>query len=193
MNDALSLYAARLREWNPKINLVGPETLARLETRHFKDCLQLTQYLSKSSTLKILDLGSGAGLPGLVLALACPQHQITLVESDSRKCAFLYTIIQELKINNAQIAQTRLEKFSSPTLYQVITARAFAPLPKILILSQKLLAPQGSWLLLKGKAVDDEIRACETLFPVTISRWRSMIQEPEDEQGWVINIKIKDI
>jgi 16S rRNA (guanine527-N7)-methyltransferase len=188
MQAALTQYAQRLREWNQRINLVGPETLKHLERRHLADCLQLISYLPTEKSLKIMDLGTGAGLPGLVLAIACPQHQLTLVESDSRKCAFLHTVIQDLGLTNTTVLNQRLETLSATPTYQVITARAFAPLSKILPLSRGFLAPEGHWLLLKGVAVDEELRGCETLFPMTTTRWQSKVADDGGTHGWVLKI-----
>lgn len=188
MQAALTHYAQRLREWNQRINLVGPETLQGLEHRHLADCLQLIEHLPTNKPLKILDLGTGAGLPGLILAIVCPQHTITMVESDSRKCAFLLTMIQELGLTNALVKNQRLETLPVKSDYDIVTARAFAPLNKILQLSHGFLAPEGCWLLLKGVALDEELRGCETLFPMTVDRWRSMIPNERGDHGWVVQI-----
>lgn len=188
MQAALTHYAQRLREWNQRINLVGPETLQELEQRHVADCLQLIDHLPTGKHLNIMDLGTGAGLPGLILAIACPQHTITLVESDSRKCAFLLTMVQELELTNVLVKNQRLETIAAKPNYDVITARAFAPLAKILQQSQGFLVPEGCWLLLKGVAVDEELRTCETLFPMTVARWRSKIPNERGDHGWVVQI-----
>lgn len=188
MQAALTQYAQRLREWNQRINLVGPETLNHLEQRHLADCLQLVEYLPAEKSLNIMDLGTGAGLPGILLAIACPQHQFTLVESDSRKCAFLRTVIHDLALTNTTVLNQRLEALNPTPMYQVITARAFAPLAKILPLSREFLAPNGHWLLLKGVAVDEELRTCETLFPMTTARWQSKVADEGGAYGWVLKI-----
>jgi 16S rRNA (guanine527-N7)-methyltransferase len=192
MSEGLKFYAARLREWNIRINLVSPETLKDLESRHLADCCQLLAHLP-TNPQNILDLGTGAGLPGLVLAIEAPQHQLTLLESDSRKCAFLRTIIQELNLKNTQVLNQRLEMLPPHPAYTVITARAFAPLTRLLPQSRPLLAPTGRWLLLKGEAVDEELRACETLFPMTTQRWPSKVPSRSGQQGWILEIGPKTI
>jgi 16S rRNA (guanine527-N7)-methyltransferase len=193
----LATYATLLRQWNPTINLVAPSTLAELEERHITDSAQLADYLPKDPR-RVLDVGTGAGLPGLVLAIVAPQHTYTLVESDARKCAFLHTAKHELALPHVSIHNLRIENLATaPTPlgtpshlggYDIVTARAFAPLPKLLALTQPYLAPQGSWWLLKGQAVDEELRACETTFPMTIQRHPSKVSSPTSESGWVINL-----
>lgn len=187
-SEGLKHYAARLREWNTKINLVSPDTLKDLEQRHWLDCAQLIDYLPTES-VNILDLGTGAGLPGLVLAILAPQHRYTLVESDSRKCAFLHTIVQDLKLPQVEICNQRVESLNRHHQYDVITARAFAPLEKILTMSEPFLKPEGCWLLLKGAAVDEELRTCETLFPMTVEQTSSRVLSSKGETGWVLKIK----
>lgn len=188
MTDPFITYAQRLREWNQKINLVSPETISQLESRHIQDCQQLIPHLPKAPT-RILDLGSGAGLPGLILAIGAPQHHITMVESDSRKCAFLQTVIQDLGLTNTRVMNLRLEALPPHENYQIITARAFAPLPRLLTLSRPFLAVDGRWLLLKGEAVDEELRSCETLFPMTTQRWPSIVSSSSGQRGWVLEIR----
>jgi 16S rRNA (guanine527-N7)-methyltransferase len=186
----LAQYAALLRQWNPRINLVAPATLNTLESRHWEDCAQLIQYLPEAPT-HILDVGSGAGLPGLVVAALTPQHAVALCESDQRKAAFLHTAVQTLALKNVAVYACRVEQLTSQPGFvapALITARAFAPADKILKLTAPLLAPGGQWLLLKGQAVDVELRTCETLFPMTITRHPSTVPDKDGRVGWVVRI-----
>lgn len=190
----LTRYAQLLRQWNNKINLVSPTTLKELETRHIADCAQLCEDIEKIQnhnqhpTLSIADVGSGAGLPGLVLAILNPQHTFTLIESDSRKAAFLITGVQELGLTNTRVLNQRVEAVQLQPKAHVVTARAFAPLPRLLLQTQHLLAPGGCWLLLKGEAVDAELKGCETLFPVTVERRPSKIAANGREAGVVLTL-----
>lgn len=185
--QSLKPYAALLREWTKKINLVSPDTLETLEERHFKDCAQLLSFLPLEPTT-ILDVGSGAGLPGLVLAILAPHHTFTLAESDTRKAAFLLTVVQSLGLKNVKVWAKRVEDIPTSETFTIITARAFAPLERLLPQTRPYLAPKGRWLLLKGEAIDAELRACETMFPMTVVRTPSIVPSKQGNHGWVIEI-----
>jgi 16S rRNA (guanine527-N7)-methyltransferase len=187
---ALTPYATLLRQWNSKINLVSPYTLEQLETRHLADSAQLLDYLPLSP-MHIADVGTGAGLPGLVLAILAPQHTFSLIESDTRKAAFLITVVQQLGLKNVQVLNQRVENISLTIPADIVTARAFAPLERLLPETQHLLAPKGYWLLLKGEALDVELRVCETLFPMTTERFPSKVISSDGACGWVIKITLK--
>lgn len=183
----LSTYASLLRQWNARINLVAPGTLDVLETRHIADCEQLKADMPEHP-VSILDVGSGAGLPGLVLAIEAPQHRYTLCESDQRKAAFLMTAVQALGLKNVTVKPCRVEQLETSELFAVITCRAFAPLPRLLPQTRHLLAADGCWLLLKGEAVDEELKACETLMPLAIQRRPSRVQGKGGARGWVLKL-----
>ncbi|PZP39679.1 MAG: 16S rRNA (guanine(527)-N(7))-methyltransferase RsmG [Pseudomonas fluorescens] len=179
-------YAGLLRQWNPKINLVAPGTLASLEERHLLDCAQLAPHLPLNAGANILDVGSGAGLPGLVLAILAPQHRFTLAERDQRKAAFLHTAIFSLGLTNVKVHAADVTTLQNQ--YDVITSRAWADMKAILTLTSPLLTEQGAWLLLKGKALDVELEACETLFHLTIARTPSIVLSIDGEHGWIIKL-----
>ncbi len=185
--EQLQAYAALLRQWNPKINLVAPSTLATLEERHLADSAQLVPYLPSQQGLNILDVGSGAGLPGLVMAILCPQHRFTLAERDQRKAAFLHTATYSLGLTNVKVHAADVMRLDNQ--YDIITARAWADLQGILTLTSPLLAEQGAWLLLKGKAVDTELRACETMFHLTAEKYPSKVSSIDGGQGWVVHLQ----
>ncbi len=179
-------YAALLRQWNPKINLVSPTTLPHLEERHLLDCAQLAPHLPANGPLEILDVGSGAGLPGLVLAILAPQHRFTLAERDQRKAAFLHTAIHSMGLANVKVHAADVKVLQNQ--FDIITSRAWASLSDILSLTAPLLTEQGAWLLLKGKALDAELRACETLFHLTTERAPSIVPSIDGEHGWILKL-----
>jgi 16S rRNA (guanine527-N7)-methyltransferase len=192
-NPSLQRYAQLLKEWNPVINLVSPNTLTELESRHFADSAQLIEDLPSQPT-HIADVGTGAGFPGLVLAILCPQHCFTLIESDSRKAAFILTVTQTLGLKNVDIKNQRVEEITLNPLANIVTARAFAPLERLLPQTRHLLAKEGVWLLLKGEAIDAELKACETLFPMTVSLKPSKLHAMQDinnqPRGVVVKIQL---
>ena len=129
--QSLECYRALLEKWQSAINLISPATLAAAKTRHFDDSLQLLSLIPPSAQT-LYDLGSGAGFPGLVLALARPDMAVTLVESDLKKCSFLSTVSRETGIG-ATIANERIEAATKTRpAPDVITARALAALPSLL-------------------------------------------------------------
>ncbi|HNY25179.1 MAG TPA: 16S rRNA (guanine(527)-N(7))-methyltransferase RsmG [Alphaproteobacteria bacterium] len=147
-------YADLLREWSKRMNLVAPSTLTDIENRHFKDSEQLASVLSKD--VSIIDLGSGAGFPGVVLAIL--GWNVTCIESVGKKANFLNALKQELDLPNLTVFNGRVEDFiknaknTGNTL--VFTARAFAPLIKIM----DYVRPVKSRLfLLKGREIESEI------------------------------------
>lgn len=179
-------YAALLRQWNPKINLVAPSTLTQLEDRHILDSAQLLPHLPAGEALDVLDVGSGAGLPGLILAILAPQHRFTLAERDQRKCAFLHMAAYTLGLSNVTVHAADVTKLQNQ--YDVVTCRAWADMQAIFTLTSPLLKEQGAWLLLKGKALDAELKACETMFHLTEERFASKVSDIDGGRGWVIRL-----
>jgi 16S rRNA (guanine527-N7)-methyltransferase len=151
--ERLTLYAALLRKWQAAINLVSPATLAAAEERHFQDSMQLYPLLPKSP-IRLVDLGSGAGFPGLVLAIM-GAPDVHLVESDGRKCAFLREVARATE-TPVTIHARRIEEI--PGLgAAVVTARALAPLSALLEMAVPHLAAGGTALFLKGQQANNEI------------------------------------
>lgn len=151
--ERLSAYLAVLRRWQQRINLVGDSTLADPWRRHVLDSAQLAPLLPPGRP-RVIDLGSGAGFPGLVLAILTPAR-VLLVESDARKCAFLFEAARVTGVS-VDIANARIESLP-PAAYDVVSARALAPLRKLLDYAGKLLAPNGSCLFLEGRTWRDEL------------------------------------
>jgi 16S rRNA (guanine527-N7)-methyltransferase len=147
-------YAEILREWSQRMNLVAPSTLADIETRHFADSAQLADVLPHD--VNIIDMGSGAGFPGIVLAIL--GWNVTCIESIGKKVSFLNAIKDELNLNNLTIYHGRVEDFirQMPANCSnfVFTARAFAPLTKILDYTKK---KNCRLFLLKGREIESEI------------------------------------
>lgn len=179
-------YAQMLRQWNLKINLVSPTTLPDLEKRHVVDSAQLVSYLPSQEGLEVLDVGSGAGLPGLIMATLAPQHRFTLAERDQRKCAFLHMAAYTLGLKNVKVYAADVTKLENQ--YDIVTCRAWADMQAIFTLTSPLLKEQGTWLLLKGKALDEELKACETMFHLTEERFPSRVSDIDGGRGWVVKL-----
>lgn len=166
----LVAHAALLEKWQARINLVGPATLGEMWQRHFLDSAQLRDHIPDGVTT-LADLGSGAGFPGLVLAMLRPDIAVQLLESDQRKCAFLATVAREagvaVKIHNRRIEQL-------PHLgADLITARALAPLERLLALAVPHLAPGGQCLFLKGQNIDVELTEATKCWKFEAETWPS--------------------
>lgn len=147
-------YASLLREWSGRMNLVAPSTLGDLETRHFADSAQLADVLP--SDVDVVDLGSGAGFPGVVLAIL--GWRVTCIESIGKKVSFLNAVKDALKLDNLTIYHGRVEDFvrqlPAKTPNIVFTARAFASLTKIM---DYVASTKCRLFLLKGREIETEI------------------------------------
>jgi len=150
----LAAYGDLLLRWNTRINLISGETVADIDQRHIADCAQLQPRLPLTGP--IADIGSGAGLPGLVLAILQPEREIHLVESDKRKAAFLVEASAQLKLPMIRVHACRAENATLPPL-SAITARALAPLATLLPYADKCLAPGGVAVFPKGKTAEKEL------------------------------------
>ena len=150
----LAAYRDLLLRWNTRINLISAETANEIDLRHIADCAQLQPLLPQDGP--IADLGSGAGLPGLVLAILEPEREIHLVESDKRKAAFLIEASAQLKLPLVRVHVCRAENAKLPPL-SAITARALAPLMVLLPYAVDFLAPSGVAVFPKGKTAEKEL------------------------------------
>ena len=152
----LDLLAAMLREENGRQNLISANSTDQLWQRHMADSLQLLAHVPRE-TGAWLDLGTGAGFPGLAIALARPEISMILVESRKRRTDWLGSAIDAAGLANCTIAAKRLELVESFPA-QVISARAFAPLERLLRLSARFSTPDTVWLLPKGQAAGKELQ-----------------------------------
>jgi 16S rRNA (guanine(527)-N(7))-methyltransferase RsmG len=166
---ALDAYAALLARWNERINLVSPRDLPRLWDRHIDDAAQLVP-LIPPGTRRIADLGSGAGLPGLILALLSGV-ETHLVERDQRKAAFLR---EAARITAAPATVQAADAATLPPLAaDLVTARALAPLPVLLPLAARHLAPGGACLFPKGASASAELTAAAEGWTMQVERFPS--------------------
>lgn len=162
----LETLVALLVKWQARINLVGRGTLADVWRRHVLDSAQLAPLLPPTAKT-VVDLGSGAGFPGLVLAIMGVSG-IHLVESDGRKCAFLQEVA---RATETAVTIHRLRVEATPDLVaDAITARALAPLPKLLDLAEKFLAPHTICVFPKGRQAEEELTESRKSWMMTVSR-----------------------
>lgn len=163
--NRLAGYLQLLERWNLRINLVSPKTITEAWSRHIADSAQLWALSPKVG--KWVDLGSGAGFPGLVIAIlaaeATPEVEVTLIESDQRKAAFLATVSRSLGVP-VTILDVRIER-APPQAAAILSARALAPLESLLGMTEKHRDPAGVALFLKGETVHTELATAS-------KRWR---------------------
>lgn len=169
--ERLAELAALIRAWNPRVNLVSPRDLPRLEQRHLQDSLQLADLVPPGPT-PLMDLGSGGGLPGLVLAIALCRP-IHLVEADRRKAAFLATAAAALGLRHVTVHPERIESLRPAVLPGVITARALARLPELLGYSAPLLGGTGVALFPKGRQAEAELTDAARSWTFDLERFPS--------------------
>ena len=176
----LEAYAALLTRWSARINLIGRDTIADLWRRHILDSAQLSAFVP-SPAHSMIDLGSGAGLPGLVLAiLGVPG--VELVEADSRKCAFLREAVR-ITETDAVIRPCRIEAVPRHPV-DIITARACAPLDRLVGLAEPFLGPDSECLFLKGERIEQELTIAREGWTMT----PSLHQSRSDPRGVVLRL-----
>jgi len=179
--DRLKDYVDLLMAWNRRINLVGRDTIGDVWRRHILDSAQLFSLIpAKARTL--VDLGSGAGLPGLVLAIM-GTPEVHLIESDQRKVIFLR---EALRITNTRaiLHPTRIDRVA-PFAADVITARALAPLSELIELSQRFCGPRTISLFLKGRKIEQELTDTVKMWNMRIDRQPSLT----DASGCILRLE----
>lgn len=157
----LLAYLDLLVKWNHAYNLTAIRDPAAMVPLHLLDSLAVLPFVHGDS---LADLGSGAGLPGIPLAIARPDLQVTLVESNGKKARFLREAVRSLPLANVKIEQARVQDVTGA--FASVTCRAFASLADMLTWGGHLLAPDGRWLAMKGRADADEIAAVPDAFRV---------------------------
>lgn len=161
----LLVYVDLLQRWNATYNLTAMRDRAGLLTQHLADCLAvipaLQRHLSTAAAAtspRLLDVGSGGGLPGTVLAIVLPHLQVTTIDAVGKKAAFVRQVAGALGLANMQAVHGRVEALQAPP-YDVVTARAFSSLADFVHLTRQHLAAGGVWMAMKGKQPSDDIAA----------------------------------
>lgn len=170
----LVTYAGLVAKWQSAINLVGPSTLPTIWERHFLDSAQLLSLMAPDER-SVADFGSGAGFPGLVLAILSSRI-VHLIEADSRKCAFLRQVAIETGIlAQVTVHNARAEKLP-PFPVDVVTARALAPLDTLIGMVAPFVSPGGRCLLHKGQKSDAELTRARKLWHMRVARHQSLTE-----------------
>lgn len=155
-----------LAKWNKTYNLTAIREPERMVTHHLLDALAVLPQLPHRGALRVLDVGSGGGIPGLPLAIARPDWQLTLVDTSHKKVAFLTQAAIELRLTNVTAHATRVEDFKPTERYDIVISRAFADLGTFAGISARHLAPHGALVAMKGVHPDEELAELPLEFTV---------------------------
>jgi 16S rRNA (guanine527-N7)-methyltransferase len=160
--SALQGYLALLARWNSTYNLTAVRDPAQMVVRNLADCLAvvppLRRWVAQASTRRALDVGSGAGLPGVVIAVMLPALEVVCVDSVGKKAAFVRQVALELGLTNLSAEHARVEALAAGS-FDIVTSRAFASLVDIVARTRTHLAEGGVWMSMKGRPPHDEIAA----------------------------------
>ena len=179
--DRLSAYVDLLTLWNRRINLVARDTIGDVWRRHILDCAQLHAQIPAGTRIMV-DLGSGAGLPGLILAIMGVRG-VHLIESDGRKAVFLREAAR-ITETPVEVHAQRLDRVPAFAA-DIVTARALAPLSELLAFSQPFMGPDGICLFLKGRSVDEELTEASKSWNMRAHRSPSL----SDAAGCVLRLE----
>lgn len=179
--DRLGTYVDLLAAWNRRINLVGRETMGDVWRRHILDSAQLFPLIPREAR-RLVDLGSGAGLPGLVLAIL-GMPEVHLMEADQRKAVFLQEAVRVTGVP-AVVHPRRIDRVPG-FVADVVTARALAPLPELLAISERFLGPHSVCLFLKGRMVEEELTAAAKTWHIRADRQPSRT----DPSGCILRLE----
>jgi 16S rRNA (guanine527-N7)-methyltransferase len=152
-------YLTLLEKWNRTHNLTSIRGAERMVTHHLLDSLAVLPHLSLRAGERLIDIGSGGGLPGIPLAIARPEWQVALLDSSQKKAAFLRQAAAELKLANAEVVEARAERFAPVQRFEVVITRAFSDLAQFAATATHLLAPGGRLVAMKGADPKAEIAA----------------------------------
>jgi 16S rRNA (guanine527-N7)-methyltransferase len=152
--ERLLAFIALIEKWNKAYNLTAIRNRREMVSLHLLDSLAIAPYLQGA---RIIDVGTGAGLPGIPLAIYAPEKQFVLLDSNSKKTRFVQQAVVELKLQNVTVCHSRVEDYRPETGFDTILTRAFAALPEIMQVTRHLLAQNGILLAMKGREPDDEL------------------------------------
>ena len=167
--DQLMTYLDLVEKWNRVYNLTAIREREEMIKLHFLDSLSILKHVQVKN---ILDVGSGAGFPGIVLAITKPELKVTVMDSVNKKTTFMQQVKSELSLMNLDVVNSRIEDYQPTTLFEAVTSRAFSNLKNMMSLTQHTLQKEGVWLAMKSKDVKQEVEAFEknqyTLIPLEV-------------------------
>ena len=193
--EKLHEYTSLLREWNAKINLVSRKDTDRLEVKHLAHCLTITKFLRLMPKARLLDVGTGGGLPGIPLAICYPEARFTLMDSIGKKVMVVEDMVNRLSLQNAEVIRGRVEELPKKKSYDFVIGRAVTALPTFFGWVQNKIAkgakhsPANGILYLKGGDYTEELNS-SGLHPAKIWNLDKLLPEAELGEKFLIHFKI---
>lgn len=194
--ERLALWAEAMREWNQKINLISRKDIDSLEQRHLAHCLAITRHLKLMAGTRVLDVGTGGGLPGLPMAICYPQAHFTLIDSIGKKIAVVRDLVDRLELKNVDAKQMRAEQLNKQ--FDFVTGRSVKNLPEYfswiknnLRRGERNSLPNGV-LYWKGGAFEDELSALG-IEPRTVFDLEFDLQDPYFQQKYILHFDARDV
>ena len=161
--DLLLAFVSLIQKWNKAYNLTAIRDRDEMLRLHILDSLAILPYVTGQ---KIIDVGTGAGLPGIPLAILMPEVQFTLLDSNSKKTRFVQQVVLELKLNNVEVVHSRVEKLERAGEYDAVLSRAFARVDGIMNLTEHLLQAEGVLIAMKGQSPEAELKNIQRSYTV---------------------------
>jgi len=169
MIDQLMAYLNLIEKWNRVYNLTAIRERDEMVKLHFLDSLSILNYVEMEH---VLDVGSGAGFPGIVLAITKPELKVTVMDSVNKKTTFMQQVKSELSLSNLNVVNARVEAYQPTILFDGVISRAFSSIQNMLSMTQHTLKKNGAWLAMKSKDVKEELEALDqnqyTLIPLEV-------------------------
>ena len=169
MIDQLMAYLNLIEKWNRVYNLTAIRERDEMIKLHFLDSLSILNYVEMEH---VLDVGSGAGFPGIVLAITKPELKVTVMDSVNKKTTFMQQVKSELSLTNLNVVNARVEDYQPTILFDGVITRAFSSIQNMLLMTQHTLQKNGAWLAMKSKDVKEELKALDenqyTLIPLEV-------------------------
>jgi 16S rRNA (guanine527-N7)-methyltransferase len=169
MLDQLMVYLNLIEKWNRVYNLTAIRERDEMIKLHFLDSLSILNHVEMEH---VLDVGSGAGFPGIVLAITKPELKVTVMDSVNKKTTFMQQVKSELSLTNLNVVNARVEDYQPTTLFDGVITRAFSSIQNMLLMTQHTLQKNGAWLAMKSKDVKEELEALDqnqfTLIPLEV-------------------------
>lgn len=192
----LEKWAVLLREWNEKINLISRKDIEYLEERHLSHCLAITNHLKLMNGARIMDVGTGGGFPGILMAICYPQAHFTLIDSIGKKITVVQDLIEKLGLKNVEAKQTRAEEIKKQ--FDFVTGRAVKNLPEFFMWiknnvrrGEKNTIPNGV-LYWKGGDMDDELEVLG-IRPRKVINLQETFSDPYFEHKYILHFDARDV
>ena len=167
--DQLMVYLNLIEKWNRVYNLTAIRERDEMIKLHFLDSLSILNHVEMEH---VLDVGSGAGFPGIVLAITKPELKVTVMDSVNKKTTFMQQVKSELSLTNLNVVNARVEDYQPTILFDGVITRAFSSIQNMLLMTQHTLQKNGAWLAMKSKDVKEELEALDqnqfTLIPLEV-------------------------